>query len=461
LVTESGPDLLLMLLAGIIVTSLWRLQDVVPGLSGTKLPLVTGVAALLAFAFDQARARSVSGLRSPLTWLLATLCVALAMSTYIGINVGKSQSFLLRDFIWTVAAYVLTACVIRSVRDLQWIVGAHVAGAAVFCCMVFLRFRALDSSGRLCCVPYYDANDVSLVLVSTAPFFIFFFADRFPAKWRWRAFVALLPVLPVFQLAGSRGGMIGLGIVILLVVCTYRGIRTSKRVWSTLLAMTLLMALGGAAYRQKIISIFQPEDDYNMTEEDGRIGMWKAGIALARQRPEFGYGPRTFSEAYGTLSERAIERGGVPWRAAHNAYVELAAEAGYFAVLVFIAMLFAGVAIAWKVRSRALDPRFGSQGQVLALVAQSNAIGIVGYVVTAIFLSAQYLTIIYVMLGLSVALNKLLGQLENEPATRVDASAAGSPHTVHGGRVPPQFSAPNARTSRLPDRRVRRSAPKR
>ena len=408
------PDTLTKLLGAIVVTSLWRFQDVIGGLSALKLPLLISILALIALALDTTPLRRFKYMKSPITWLVLYLFIHLTLATATSLNMARSRSFMVRDFLTTIAAFVIVACTIRSVKELRWIAGVHILGAAVYCFMVLLRFRAMDNVGRLCCTPYYDANDISLVLVSTLPFFFFFFRDGATAKIRLLALIALLPILPVFQLAGSRGGFLGLMTVILGAVVAYRGIKPGKRVMSVAAGMIVLLILGGASYREKIVSIIHPEDDYNMTEEEGRIGMWKAGIALAKQHPTLGYGPRSFGEAYGTFSPRAIREGGVPWRAAHNAYVELAAEAGFPASICFIAILLTAIAICWRVRNRASNPRFGSDGQLLAMLAQSNAIGLIGYVVSSVFLSAEYLTITYFMLGLTVAFGKVLKTLEQQ-----------------------------------------------
>jgi O-antigen ligase len=415
------------------MTSVWRCQDVVPGFSGLSIPLVVSCATVAVFLLDASPDRRLKSLRSPLTWFLLLLCVQLVIASMTGLNLARSRSFLLRDFVWSVVTFILVSCVVRRVRELRWLVAVSILGAATYSAFVLLRFRALDNIGRLCCTPYYDANDISLVLVSTIPYLFFFLRDAESTKVRLFTLGALCTILPTFQLAGSRGGFLGLMVVVVLALFFYKGIKPSKRVWSVVTAVAVLFVLGGAAYREKIVSIFRPEDDYNMTDEEGRVAMWKAGIALTRQRPATGYGPRSFGEAYGTYSPRAIERGGAPWRAAHSAYVELAAEAGVPAILLFVGMLLSGIALSWRVRSRALDPRLGSEGLQLAMLAQSNAMGLVGYVVTSVFLSSEYLTIIYFMLGMTVVLSKLLADLE----AKAPGAAAPQKRRVQRGHAQP------------------------
>jgi O-antigen ligase len=425
------PDGLLKLVGAVLMTAVWRFQDAAPGFGGLKLPLLISIVTVGFFLLDGSPDRKLKSLKSAITFLLLAFCVQLVIASSESINVARSQSFLIHDMFWTIVAFILIACTVRTVRDLRWIFAVNVFGAATYSFFVLLRFRALDGLGRLCCTPYYDANDVSLVLVSTIPYLFFFLRDAESTKVRSFTLGALIVILPVFQLAGSRGGFIGLMIVVLLAMFFFKGIKRSKRVWSVLGTAAALFILGGPAYREKVLSIFKPEEDYNMTDEEGRIAMWKAGMALAKQRPSVGYGPRSFGEAYGTFSERALIRGGIPWRAAHDAYVELSAEDGFPASAIFIAMLFTAIAVSWRVRNRARDPRFGSDGQMLAMLAQSNAIGIVGYLVSSIFLSSEYLTIIYGMLAMTVVLGKLMANLESKatgpkPPRRMPAARPGT-----------------------------------
>lgn len=423
------PDIVLKAMGAVVMTSLWRTQDVVPGLSGLSLPLLITIMGAIALAMNPSAARKFKYLKSPITWFVIVLFIQLSTSAAFSLNVARARSFMVRDYSLSVVAFVIVACSLRSVRDLRWLIGVHVFGAAMYSFFVLLRFRALDNIGRLCCTPYYDANDISLVLVSTIPFFFFFLRDESSWKVRARTLAAFVPVLTCFQLAGSRGGFIGLAVIVLSAMLTYRGIKPSKRFTAVIGGMAALVVLGGPAYREKIASIFHPQEDYNMTDEDGRIAIWKSGIALAKQRPLVGFGPRSFGEAYGTYSDRAVRNGGTHWRAAHNAYIELAADAGFPATALFIVMVLTAIRLCWRVRNRAADPRYGSDGRHLAMLAQSNAIGLLGFLITSIFLSSEYLTITYFMLGLTVGLGKLLRILERDASA---PQAAPHPRMVMG-----------------------------
>jgi len=432
-VERYRPDFLMKLMGLIVLTTIWRVQDVVPGLSPTRMALLSTALAAVLLVLDTAPIRRFAHLRSPATWLLAALTLQLTLATFASASFGKSRSFMVKDFAWTLVIFVVAAGVIRSVKDLRWLAAVHVAGAGIFSFFVLTRFRAVDYAGRLCCVPYYDANDVSLVLISTIPYALFFLRDALRIKGsreRMWALAALLPIIPVFQLAGSRGGFLGLGVVIVCAMFTYRGIKPGKRMLAPILALGGLLIIGGPAYRKKIATLFAPEKDYNVTEADGRIGMWKSGMGLVRQRPFVGFGPRMFSEAYGRFSTRALELGGVPWRAAHNAYVEIMAETGVPGAVLFAAMLLTSIALCVRYRKRALAPALGTDGQILAMLAQSNAIGLLGFVVGSIFLSSEYLTMPYLMVGWTVAIGKVVRLLEEQ------ARAAQSNNPDVGRRAP-------------------------
>ena len=89
---------------------------------------------------------------------------------------------------------------------------------------------------------------------------------------------------------------------------------------------------------------------------------------------------------------------------AHNTYLNVAAELGIPACLAFMATLFLGWRRARRMGKYCLEEGF----QAGAALARSIEIGIVGFGVTALFLTADYIKHIWILIFFGVALNRLV-----------------------------------------------------
>ncbi len=400
------PDLLVVVASTVILTSVWRVHDLIPPLGILKIALLATLVGLLMLLFDGKRSKIGELLRSPLSILMLCLFVQLTFSAEFGIEPAASRSFLVRDFLQNAVGLFIVAAAIRTPRDMRWLAGMHVVGAVIYCLFILLFDRHMDSSGRLANLIYYDANDLSLAIVCVIPFMLAFLRRSMPPGVRLMTLASFVPIILVFQLAGSRGGFLGLAVVAVAALFFYRGISVRTRFLSLAGGILVLVAIGGSSYRDKLDSIIHPEDDYNMTAAGGRVQVWKNALSLVRQRPIAGFGPRTFSEADGLYSDLALQSNGIAWMRAHDSYLEMAAEAGVFGVLCFVALLLVGLRVAWKCRSRAFA--LGPPGADLAVLSQSVVIAILGYLVSATFLSSEYLALIYFLIGMIIAAERLL-----------------------------------------------------
>jgi O-antigen ligase len=145
-----------------------------------------------------------------------------------------------------------------------------------------------------------------------------------------------------------------------------------------------------------------------MTSETGRWQIWQNGLSVVRQRPFLGVGARLFPEGEATLSElgrlRAeMQERQLPWQAAHNSYISVAAETGVFGFILFVSLLLTAVGTALK----ALRVARARHAQDLAALSRALAVALAGYAVSAAFLSAEYQAIFYLNLGYVLAARKL------------------------------------------------------
>jgi O-antigen ligase len=151
--------------------------------------------------------------------------------------------------------------------------------------------------------------------------------------------------------------------------------------------------------------------DYNRSEETGRMKIWQRGVGYMLQYPVFGVGPNNFNAAEGRLSpiaERQQFGRGVKWNAAHNSYVQIGAELGFPGLVIFVGMIAAAFMALRRSRRSAGMARADHAGSELT---QALSASLIGFIVGALFLSLAYSEILFTLLALAVALQKVTTSL--------------------------------------------------
>lgn len=405
---ERKPDALLWALAAMIFTYVWRIQDLFPFLGLIRISLLAGIVALLLFGADGRRERRIELIRSPILVLVLSLAGILVLGIPTSLWPGKSVTFLMKDFLPTVALMVMVAASVRSFRDLEWLARVNLIGAFMYALFVLVYFDP-TTGGRLGNLVYYDSNDFALLMMASMPIAVFFLSRH--SRFRSVVFPPLslgLFVLMLMQ-SGSRGGFLAFMAVMLYMLLRYRAIPRSTRIGTVVFGLGMLMLVANEAYWTQMKTLLKPKEDYNWAGQQygGRVEVWKRGVSYMLQRPILGVGARAFPQAEGTLSpigrEFAARGWGFKWSAAHNSFVEIGAEAGIIGLGLFLAILFHAfrtlVAIQ-RMRDPPATPRERAFAQTLIAC-------LIGYMVAGFFLSAEYFAYLYVLLGMTMALQKV------------------------------------------------------
>jgi len=205
-------------------------------------------------------------------------------------------------------------------------------------------------------------------------------------------------LIPGFLRSGSRGGFIAFVVVIGFMVLRYTGVPLRLRLLATAVVVVAFLGFATDKYWDQMTTIGS-DTDYNMTEESGRINIWRRGVGYMLGNPIFGVGPNNFQVAEGTLSPfaaRAQMGLGVRWNAAHNSYVQAGAELGIPGLLLFLAVIASTLAALRRIG------RHGNSALSSALTAS-----LLGFVVGAFFLSLAYSEMLYTLVALAIGLQKV------------------------------------------------------
>jgi O-antigen ligase len=303
---------------------------------------------------------------------------------------------------------------VRSAREAYRVIWALLAAVLV----LGLMLRPSGGFERVTVSGTYDANDLAFVMICTLPVAASLFTSEKGLRRAAAGIVALLAVLSVVR-SGSRGGFLGLiaiGTVLLMRLPWRPGAVAALVVGS----LVIFGWFASDAYWMRITTIWgggeggitNPYDAGGITA--ARWNVWKTGLRLFLNNPLLGVGAGAYNVAEG------YSHGGAgKWSAAHNSFLQIATELGVVGLILFVFVLYRAVASCRELAREGSEYRDRAALQPLA---RGVEIGLYGYLVTGFGLSQAYSALLYVLLGLAVALKRIASTqvVEETEGTEVD-----------------------------------------
>ena len=386
----------------VVFCYVWRIQDLFPALIPLKFVPLSTLAALGLFVVSPPALAALKRVKQPIMKWALVMFVIIVLSVPESIWPGNSFDFIIQDHIKTILMMLVVLGSIRSYIDVERYAAAQLLGGVVWAFFVLFKFQ-LGSDGRLSNLEYYDANDLGMLMVGTVPLVLYFSRRSSPIALRVLSLVAGGLYAMAIVKTGSRGAFLGIIAVGVVSLLTFKAMPVKSRVSVVVAGVLAFSLIATDQYWTMMRTLLNPQDDYNWTgkSESGRMEIWKRGIGYMVDRPFTGVGAQSFPTAEGTLSPLAVRQNlgrGVRWAAAHNAFVQIGAELGVPGLLVFLTMLAAAFRTTNALARRRPDDDPGRRSEVA--MWQSLRICMVGYVVTAFFLSQGYAAYLYAMLAL-------------------------------------------------------------
>jgi O-antigen ligase len=370
--------------------------ELFPALAGLQIAKLTAVAALAWFLIS--RRERVAVARLPQFVSLMLILAFAAVTIPISMWPSRSFSFIAEVYAKNVLFAYLLIQAARSDREVRIVTGALIAGcSALVLAMLFgighLVIYKQDPT-RVSVGNRYDPNDLALLFVMTIPFATFMIKSSRPLiRMSLMAAIALL-LIGIIK-TGSRGGFLGL--LVMGALMLMRGSAQARK-----LAM-LVVLLGGslfafaapAHYWDRVKTIFNYEEDYNLSDKGGRMKVWQTGLKLFAASPIAGVGIACFPIAHAKYSESRLAI------APHNTLLQVATELGSIGLALFLMMVFS--TIVWSRRAGRLA-RDGLAPAELWWLASAIEIGLAGFLVSAFFLSHAYTAMICFLVGMASVL---------------------------------------------------------
>jgi O-antigen ligase len=270
-----------------------------------------------------------------------------------------------------------------------------------------------------------DANYYTVSAVLCVPLALCFARDTTRPHWeRWFSSGCLIIILAAITAAASRGGFLGLLAGLLVALWS------SRRRWRNILVIVLLisafMLIAPSSPLHRLLDPTQGDTE----AEANRLSSWRASLTVFTENPLLGVGLGNFKNA---LTVRDLIAQGYVFLA-HNTYLEIAVESGLPGVIVFVG-LFVSL---W----RALTPlahRTSHHGiwtrddQLICIIATGLRGGLLAYAVAAFFITAWWQRMLWIVIGLALAVLRL---------RRSSPVPAADPHRATHQLSMPAFASP-------------------
>lgn len=367
---------------------LGRVQEAFPALWPLRLVLVSSLLLLITVMFNGGLAKSRLALfwhSRTFRWFTAMLVI---MFVSIFSSIFKSQSLnSLIDFFQYFGVILLALnCQIHRKEDLRYSLFGIALTLFVMGIICYVHPRYV--SGQLAANWTYDPNDTALffVMVSALILPAMNYVSRF-----YKGCLCMLAIMGggVVILTQSRGGLIAC-VATLVAWGLSRGVKGVFRLVVVLgMSCALVTATVPAEKLERFSTIFNIEEDYNVTAKHGRLEVWKRGVQLLQDNWLTGTGLATFVVAEGQINE------GGKWSSAHNSFLQVAVELGLPGFIVFMGMLFSAYKMA---KPRDEDDWLG-RGIRLSLIS---------FLAGGMFLSWGYHIVLYFVLCIAMIRERLL-----------------------------------------------------
>ncbi len=324
-----------------------------------------------------------------------------------------------------------TSLVISTANHVRWIVVVVLLSVGY---IAYVLNSLYFTEGRLDIyhVGYggLDNNGAALLLATGLPLTYCFAVSRSREWWvkalRWASVPLAALIVHAVLMSYSRGAMLaGLAAVVWLMI-QHRPRRQS--VFAAVLLTIMVSVLAGPQIRERFVSTRDFQQD---ASAQTRIASWQAAWAMAWDRPIFGFGVRNSPEYIKQYGEGRIAP------TVHNQYLQVAADSGVPAALVYLAVL--AVAL-WRLRRCALrcreaamsyedeDAPSAVQLRDMSFIFLGVTASLLTFAVGGLFLSLELLELPWLWFAVAAAapavVERLVDDLQrNPPETDVDGDA--------------------------------------
>ena len=297
-----------------------------------------------------------------------------------------------------------------------------------------LYFFVNDNSG------IYESSTLATVAIGSIPLVLWLMKHGtvFPPDWRVKLFGAALIFASLLIPVGTEART-GLVCIAVLAVLSLRDVK-NRFAYMFAAGMLAVLALPflPQSYYERMATIGSSEGDASAST---RVAVWEWTLDFVEENPLGGgfdsYRANSFTYEMPVRTQEgnttAVEYVEVTdeARAFHSAYFELLGEQGYPGFAIWIALMVSGLVQMERLRRR-YRKRDGPEAASIAQLATALQSGLVIYLVGATFQGIGYQPVVFLFLGLQVALwnwcRRHESTLDPLPRNAKGRSSSASPH---------------------------------
>jgi O-antigen ligase len=311
-----------------------------------------------------------------------------AMIASVPFSIWRGGSTIaLKDFVIAQVPYVvILVCAAHSDEEFEWLLWSYTLAVIVFGLVVVFG-GGRYSEGRVYASSTYDPNDIALMAAISIPYAVHLLLKRTLVSRVWGV-AGLGSALALVLRSGSRGGAVAVGAVLLAYLVMFRRSLPRRMKLALLGAVALAVVVAPGVFLERVASLGNVSDDYNITSPTGRIEIWRRGIGLFLSHPLTGVGLGQFINAEAQVGQEEVAQGeGFRGSTAHNSFLLPAAELGLPGIIGFLGLFLPILPLAVKMRRSAhIDRRLAK----VAVQGETLAVAVVCFLTGGFFLSATY-----------------------------------------------------------------------
>lgn len=399
-----------------------RPQDTLPFLNPFHLAELCAIVGIAPMLLHRLSSRQPVFRVTPETTGLLVFGAAILLSVPFSIWPGGSFGLFTDSFLKLLVVFVLmlnTLTTPSRIGQITWLIVlccGFIAGRSVF---DYARGINLVEGNRLAGPVggiFGNPNDLAMNMVTFLPAAaVVALSTRTPVLKRGLAALCAALMLATIVFTKSRGGFLGLGLMLLTLVFLGRRVRPGFGTMAlvAVLCATPFMPATFWARMASIVDDRKDKQEFTGTRE-ARWTVMKEGLKAFAERPLTGVGAGEF-QAYNPPGRKEA------WRETHNAPIQVAAETGVLGLAAFL-FLVASAGLGTRTTRRLLDrarSRSASPdllGSVLPdddrAMMQAHTVamtaGFVGWFVCSLFASVAYNWTFYYLLALIVSSREMV-----------------------------------------------------
>lgn len=246
-----------------------------------------------------------------------------------------------------------------------------------------------------------DNNDFALALGMGVPLLWMIAQSEKREVIRRMLFVIVPLQVATIAFTHSRGGALALSCGILVLVWRSRN-RFAGFMMMGLLGLAGL-ALAPDSYTERLSTIKNYEED---SSARGRLAAWATAFEMIKDKPLTGVGFARFEENYQAY-DPARKEAGVEVNDAqvtHNSYLQIWAECGTVALLIYLSLVVLSVLDLWKIRAMA-QRRFHASWVLNYCTAFEASLAV--FLAGSMFLNRAHFDLFYHMIAITIAFGQI------------------------------------------------------